>query len=88
VVNITKTHLELDCTYTVSSGSMSSCVRSLLAGQGGDFNGNHGAYGNANTGLGNDGCTMDFFAAAGVTGVYTEGAGSSRFNSDEGYDSY
>jgi hypothetical protein len=59
-----------------------------MAGQGGDFNGDHGAYGNADAGLGNDGRTVDFFAAAGATGVYTEGAGSSRFNSSGGYDSY
>jgi hypothetical protein len=58
----------------LSSGSTSSCA--------------YGAYGNADAGLGNDGRTVDFFAAAGATGVYTEGAGSSRFNSSGGYDSY
>jgi hypothetical protein len=59
-----------------------------MAGQGGDFNGEHGAYGNAHAGLGNDGRTVDFFTAAGATGVYTDGAGSSRFNSGGGYGSY
>jgi hypothetical protein len=45
-------------------------------GQGGDFNGEHDAYGNAGVGLGNDGRTMDLFGAADASAGYNFGAGS------------